>query len=53
MQSHLLQLTQARPVRYLGPGEAKAMSELIFSPRALDGMWEYWAMRAGFGFGRA
>jgi HCOMODA/2-hydroxy-3-carboxy-muconic semialdehyde decarboxylase len=53
MQSHMLQLTQARPVRYLGPGEAKAMSELIFSPRALDRMWEYWATRAGFGFGRA
>jgi hypothetical protein len=47
MQTQMLQLAnQARPIRYLAPGETSAMAELIFNPRVLDRMWEYWSRRA-------
>ncbi len=54
MQSRLLTLTQdARELRFLASGEIRAMTELMFSPRALERMWEYWATRAGYGVGEA
>jgi ribulose-5-phosphate 4-epimerase/fuculose-1-phosphate aldolase len=50
MQSRLLAGTQeARELRLLSGGEIRAMTELLFSPRALERMWEYWATRAGYG----
>ncbi len=54
MQSRILTLTVGtRELRYLGSGEIRAMTELIFSPRALERMWDYWATRAGCGVGEA
>jgi ribulose-5-phosphate 4-epimerase/fuculose-1-phosphate aldolase len=52
MQSRLLTVTQeARALRFLSSGEIRAMTELMFSPRALERMWDYWATRAGYGAG--
>jgi ribulose-5-phosphate 4-epimerase/fuculose-1-phosphate aldolase len=52
MHSRTLILMQdARDVRYLTSGEVRAMAELIFNPRALERMWDYWATRAGHGAG--
>ena len=49
MQSRLLTLTQdRRDPRYLGSCEIKTMAEMIFNPKALDRLWEYWVRRAGF-----
>lgn len=45
------QLTLARigkETRYLTEAEIASMSKLIFNPRALDRMWEYWTSRAGY-----
>lgn len=52
MQSRLLTLTLTQPqdsrdIRYLAGGEIDTMIGLMFSPRVLDRMWEYWASRAG------
>jgi HCOMODA/2-hydroxy-3-carboxy-muconic semialdehyde decarboxylase len=47
MQARMLQLAnEVRPIRYLAPGEISAMAELIFNPRILERMWEYWSRRA-------
>ncbi|MGB6537841.1 MAG: class II aldolase/adducin family protein [Xanthobacteraceae bacterium] len=49
MQSRLLTMTQdGRNPRYLLSGEIKTMAELMFNPKALDRLWEYWVKRAGF-----
>lgn len=54
MQARLLAGTQeARALRLLTSGEIRAMTELLFSPRALERMWDYWATRAGYGEGLA
>jgi HCOMODA/2-hydroxy-3-carboxy-muconic semialdehyde decarboxylase len=54
MQARLLAGTQeVRALRLLSGGEIRAMTELLFSPRALERMWEYWATRAGYGEGEA
>jgi ribulose-5-phosphate 4-epimerase/fuculose-1-phosphate aldolase len=54
MQARLLAGTQeARDLRFLSSGEIKAMTELAFSPPALERMWDYWATRAGYGEGLA
>ena len=48
MQSSLLRLAENRnDTRYLTEAEVSSMSKLIFNPRALDRMWEYWKARAG------
>jgi len=48
LQSSLLKLAEDRnDTRYLTEAEISSMSKLIFNPRALDRMWEYWTMRAG------
>ncbi len=53
MQAHLLAGTQeARELRFLSSGEIRAMTELMFSPQALERMWEYWATRAEYGAGQ-
>jgi HCOMODA/2-hydroxy-3-carboxy-muconic semialdehyde decarboxylase len=47
LQSSQLTLAQNRKeTRYLTEAEIASMSKLIFNPRALDRMWEYWAARA-------
>lgn len=54
MQSRLLAGTQeARALRLLSSGEIRAMTDLMFSPGALERMWHYWAARAGYGEGLA
>jgi hypothetical protein len=54
MRSPMLTLTQGtRELRYLGSGEIRGMTELIFNPRALARMWEYWAARARHAAGEA
>jgi ribulose-5-phosphate 4-epimerase/fuculose-1-phosphate aldolase len=53
-QSRILALTQgAAEPRFLSATEIIAMEELVYSPRALDCMWEYWAARAGIDPGEA
>jgi ribulose-5-phosphate 4-epimerase/fuculose-1-phosphate aldolase len=50
MQARLLAGTQeARDLRLLSSGEIRAMTQLMFSPGALERMWDYWATRAGSG----
>lgn len=54
LQARLLALTQeTRTLRLLSSGEIRAMTELAFSPQALERMWDYWATRAGYGSGEA
>jgi ribulose-5-phosphate 4-epimerase/fuculose-1-phosphate aldolase len=54
VQARLLAGTQdVRELRLLSGGEIRVMTELLFSPRALERMWEYWATRAGYGEGEA
>ena len=49
LQSRLLTMIQdRRDPRYLGSGEIETMAEMIFNPKALDRLWEYWVRRAGF-----
>lgn len=49
MQSSQLTLARnGKETRYLTEAEIASMSKLIFNPRALDRMWEYWTSRAGY-----
>jgi hypothetical protein len=50
MQSRLLMLThEKKELRHLGSHEIRAMTELIFNPRVLTRMWDYWARGPGMG----
>jgi rhamnose utilization protein RhaD (predicted bifunctional aldolase and dehydrogenase) len=49
MQSSQLTLARnGKETRYLTEAEIASMSKLIFNPRALDRMREYWTSRAGY-----
>ncbi|HUK60344.1 MAG TPA: class II aldolase/adducin family protein [Stellaceae bacterium] len=49
MRSRLLTMTQdGRDPRHLRSGEVTKMAELMFNPKALGRLWEYWVKRAGF-----
>jgi len=49
LQSRLLAgMQRGSEVRFLTSAEIRAMADLASSPRALQRMWEYWAVRAGY-----
>jgi ribulose-5-phosphate 4-epimerase/fuculose-1-phosphate aldolase len=48
LQSRMLTLAKgAGEVRYLASGEIRTTTDILFNPRILERIWEYWAARAG------